>query len=304
MQMQRVSLVIPVFNEAEAIVANVKAILSALPKANYEYELVIVDDGSKDQTAQSVGALVKENPEIKFISFTRNFGKEAAIIAGLQRATGQVMIVMDSDLQHPPALISPMLQYWRQGFKVVEAVKKNRGQESIWHKVSAKGFYMLMELLSGVSLEGHSDFKLLDREVVDSYLALPEKQKFFRGLIAWLGYTGVQIPFSVPERSGGGGSRWSQLKLIRYACRNLTVFSSVPLRMVTVLGFLTLGFGFIFGAISLWQKFNGEALTGFTTVNLLIIIIGGSILVSIGILGQYLALLYDEIKSRPPYVLK
>ncbi len=241
---------------------------------------------------------------LHLLSFTRNFGKEAAIVAGLMSSKGQAAIVMDSDLQHPPELISTMISYWQKGFLVVEGIKESRGKESTFNRWCAEGFYFFLKKLSGFSLSGHSDFKLLDREVVDAYLSLPEKQRFFRALVSWLGYVSVQIPFAVAERSGGGGSRWSQIKLFRYALKNIAIFSSAPLSFVSGLGLVTLLFGVFFGLLSLWQKLEGHAVTGFTTVNLLIVIMGGSILFCLGIVGHYLALIYDEIKARPQFVLK
>jgi len=303
--MKTISIVIPVFNEELSIQSNLNVILNALPiLENVPFEILVINDGSADQTETQVRDFTTKDSRIKLISFTRNFGKEAAIVAGLTASRGQAVIVMDSDLQHPPELIGSMITYWQKGFMVVEGIKENRGQESHLSRWCAEGFYFFLKKLSGFSLSGHSDFKLLDREVVDAYLSLPEKQRFFRGLVTWLGHISVQIPFSVAERSGGGSSRWSQMKLFRYALKNIAIFSSAPLSFVSGLGIVTLLFGFVFAIVSLWQKYEGHALTGFTTVNLLIIIIGGSILFCLGIVGHYLALIYDEIKGRPQYILK
>lgn len=303
--MKIVSLVIPVFNEVKNIRFNLKSILSLLPEdKDLEYEVLIINDGSSDPTESCVEEIVHSDRRVKLLSFTRNFGKVAAILAGLESSKGDAVIIMDSDLQHPPQLIAPMIQYWQDGFLLVEAVKESRGQESFFSRVQAYGFYFLLKNLSGQALAGHSDFKLLDREVVQAYLSLPEKQKFFRGLVSWLGYTGIQIPFVVPERSGGGGSRWTRIKLLRYALKNISLFSSLPLSLVSVIGSCTLFFGFVVGLISLWQKLQGQALTGFTTVNLLIIMTGGAILFCLGIVSHYLALIYNEIKGRPLYVFK
>lgn len=300
-----ISIVIPIFNEAQGIPYNLPKILMALPQIErQEYEVLLVNDGSKDKTEDVLKNIILLDSRLHLLSFTRNFGKEAAIVAGLTYSKGQAVIVMDSDLQHPPQLISSMISYWEKGFLVVEGVKENRGKESVFNRWCAKGFYFFLKKLSGFSLSDHSDFKLLDREVVNAYLALPEKQRFFRGLVSWLGYVSVQIPFTVGERGGGEGTRWSQLKLFQYALKNIAIFSSTPLSFVSGLGFFTLLFGFIFGLISLWQKIEGQALTGFTTVNLLIVIMGGAILFCLGIVGHYLALIYDEIKARPQFILK
>jgi dolichol-phosphate mannosyltransferase len=254
-------------------------------------------------TVREVERAAQDDARISFIAFTRNFGKEAAIHAGLEQARGDVAIVLDSDLQHPPSLIPQMLDMWRGGAFVVEAVKSHRGVESLSGKLFAKTFYFLFRHLAGLDLAGHSDFKLLDRKVIDTYLAFPERHRFFRGLIEWAKFPSAQIPFSVPERAGGT-SQWNKLKLIRYAVNNLTHFSSLPLRLVTYIGLSTLCIGTLVGIVSLVQKFRGAAVDGFTTVNLLVVLMGGAILLGLGIVGHYLALIYDEIKGRPSYLVK
>lgn len=299
-----ISLIIPVYNEEAIIRANLTAILDAAGGDWYALELLAVDDGSRDASASEIAAAAAADPRIRSISFTRNFGKEAAILAGLAHAKGNAVVVLDGDLQHPPQLIPQMLEFWRQGIYLVEAVKADRGNEALSDGLFARAFYGMFRRFAGLDLRGHSDFKLLDRLVVDAYVAFPERHRFFRGIIGWAQYPSAQIPFSVPERAGGGNGRWSKLKLLRYALNNITSFSSLPLKLVSYLGFVTLVFGAIMGVISLIQKFEGKAISGFTTVNLLIIIIGGAILLSLGIIGHYIARLYDEVKGRPAYLIK
>lgn len=299
-----ISLVVPVYNEEACIYDNLLAILRAAQGDWYEIELIGVDDGSKDASAIEVERAAAHDARIRLVSFTRNFGKEAAILAGLQQAQGEAVVVLDGDLQHPPQLIPQMLDFWRQGLYVVEAVKADRGNEALHQGMFAHAFYRLFRRLSGLDIAGHSDFKLLDRLVVDAYLAFPERQRFFRGIIGWAKYPSAQIPFSVPERAGGGGSQWSKFKLLRYAINNITSFSSLPLKLVSFIGAFTLAIGAVIGCISLVQKFEGKAIDGFTTVNLLLILIGGAILFSLGIIGHYLARLYDEVKGRPSYLIK
>ncbi len=266
--------------------------------------MIAVDDGSVDASATEIATAAAQDPRIRVVSFTRNFGKEAAILAGLSDAKGEAVIVLDGDLQHPPHLIPKMLDLWRQGIFVVEAMKIDRGNEALHVGVLANAFYSVFQTFAGLDLKGHSDFKLLDRIVVDSYLGFPERQRFFRGIIGWAQYPSAKIPFSVVDRIGGGPSQWSKLNLLRYAIANITSFSSMPLKLVSYLGFVTLVFGAIIGAISLIQKFEGRAIDGFTTINLLVISIGGAILLSLGIIGHYVARLYDEIKGRPSYLIK
>lgn len=298
-----ISLVIPVYNEGAVVFESIRQILHAAQGKGYELELIAVDDGSKDATAAEIERASMLDARVRPISFTRNFGKEAAIHAGLEFAKGDAVIVLDCDLQHPPELIPQMVDFWRKGLCVVDAVKEDRGEEALHDGLFARAFYSLFSRFAGLDIRNHSDFKLLDREVVDTYLAFPEKHRFFRGLIGWANYPSVKIPFSVATRAGGA-SQWSKLKLLRYAVNNLTSFSSVPLNLVSYVGLATLTLGTLVGFISLLNWFRGNAIGGFTTVNMLIIIIGGAIMVSLGIIGHYLARLYDEVKARPPYLIK
>lgn len=299
-----ISLVVPVYNEQSIIRANLASILQAAQGDGHTLELLAIDDGSLDASADEIAHAAAADPRIRLVSFTRNFGKEAAILAGLTEARGNAVIVLDGDLQHPPQLIPQMIGFWRQGMYVVEAVKADRGSEAFSDGLFAQMFYGMFRRFAGLDLRGHSDFKLLDRMVVDVYLSFPERHRFFRGLIGWAQYPSAQIPFSVPERAGGGNGRWSRFKLLRYAVNNITSFSSLPLKLVSWVGFITLAFGAAVGILSLVRKFEGKAIDGFTTVNLLIVIIGGAILLSLGIIGHYIARLYDELKGRPSYLVK
>ncbi len=306
-----ISIVIPVYNEAQLIQTSIPSIIQAVELGLgsqhadlYHLEIVAVNDGSSDQTAQVLAHMQQQEPRLRAISFTRNFGKEAAILAGLQHAQGDAVVVIDADLQHPPSLIAPMIKLWENGLLVVHAVKAQRARESWLQRHLAKAFYAVFKRMSGLDLRGHSDFKLLDQQVVQMLLALPERQRFFRGLISWANFSSGQLPFEVADRPDGSESKWNRLKLLRYAVNNITSFSSLPLKLVTYLGVATLLFGLVIGGNSLLQKLEGKAVDGFTTVNLLIIIIGGAILLSLGVIGHYLARLYDEIKGRPAYLVR
>lgn len=305
--MHQVTLVIPVFNEAGPIAANLDTICHSIITASnaycVEFKILLVNDGSSDATGAVLDKYCHCHSNTHAIHFTRNFGKEAAILAGLAHASGDAVIVMDSDLQHPPALIDQMVDLWLKGLKVVEAIKIDRGDERWTSRVLAQGFYGLFHILSGLNLRGQSDFKLLDRSVVNAYLTMDEHSRFFRGMIQWMGYPTAQIPFSVPERAGVGTSKWSRLKLLRYAMTNITAFSELPLHVVTWLGAGSLAVGAVFGAISLSQKLQGQAIDGFTTTILLLIFFSGTIMISIGIIGHYLGRVYAEIKHRPMYLL-
>lgn len=296
------SVVIPVYNEEKQIektIAEVKGVLAGIPG---DYEIIIIDDGSADNTWEILKELADKNPEIRAYRFSRNFGKEAALMAGLSKAKGDACITMDADLQHPPGLIPEMVSLWKQGYEVVEAVKKGRGRENTLSSVSAFLFYRIMYRLSGYNLENASDFKLMDRKVVREIAGMPERETFFRGLAAWVGYRRKEVYFSVPERETGK-SGWSKLKLFRLAITAFTSFSSLPLQFVTFIGIIFLIGSFILGIQTLVMKIKGWAIGGFTTVILLLLIIGSCLMISLGMIGIYIARIYNEVKARPRYII-
>ncbi|MHA1566196.1 MAG: glycosyltransferase family 2 protein [Alphaproteobacteria bacterium] len=298
------SLVIPAFNEASHLEASLHEIRRHANGLNMSYELIVVDDGSRDTTWSTLLRLAHAIPELRALSLARNFGKEAAIRAGLEIANGHAVIVMDSDLQHPPDLLPQMVALWRtQNVKVVSAVKQHRGNESLLHRLAAKSFYRAFNYLTGTALNASADYKLLDRVVVDDYLALPERSTFFRGLIPWLGHTEATVPFIVPERAGGQ-SKWNLLQLVRLAANGLTSFSTAPLQFVTIAGFCFLAFAIILAGQTIVIKLTGAAAEGFPTVILLMLFTSSLTMLSLGIVGQYVAKIYEEIKARPRFLLK
>ena len=266
-------------------------------------EMIVVDDGSTDSTWQTLEKLAEQMPELKALRFTRNFGKEGAICAGLAYSSGQACIVIDSDLQHPPELIPEMVRLWRQEhWEIVEGIKKTRGSESLINRIGARFFYRTLSGLSGYNLYGSSDFKLLDRKVIDAWLDMRERNTFFRGMISWLGYRRKQVTFSVPRRRLTQ-SRWSFLGLFWLAVIAITAFSSLPLQAVTILGGLFLLGAITFSIYVLVMYFIGLAFPGFTTVIILELLIGGVLMISLGIIGTYIAQIYQEVKYRPRYVV-
>ena len=236
------------------------------------------------------------------VHFSRNFGKESAMFAGLETAKGDCVVVLDCDLQHPPEKIVEMYRLWEEGYEVVEGIKEDRGEESGLHRFAANSFYGIISRATGMDMASSSDFKLLDRKVVDTLNSLPERNVFFRALSFWVGYKKAEVSYRVQERTEGE-SKWSTKSLIKYAITNITSFSSVPLHMVTVMGLITLVVAVVFGVISLVQKIMGIAQPGFTTVILLLLLIGSFLMISLGIIGYYLARIYDEIKGRPRYII-
>jgi dolichol-phosphate mannosyltransferase len=266
-------------------------------------EMIVVDDGSTDSTWQVLEKLAEQMPELKALRFSRNFGKEAAICAGLAYSSGQACIVIDSDLQHPPDLIPEMVRLWKQEhWDIVEGIKKTRGSERLINRIGARFFYRTLSGLSGYNLYGSSDFKLLDRKVIDAWLDMRERNTFFRGMISWLGYRRKQVTFSVPRRRLTQ-SRWSFLGLFRLAIIAITAFSSLPLQAVTILGGLFLLCAMLFSGYALVMYFLGLAFPGFTTVIILELLLGGVLMISLGIIGTYIAQIYQEVKYRPRYVV-
>lgn len=296
------SVVIPSYNEEASVAAAADAISSVLSDADIPCELIFVDDGSRDKTWDKITAAAGQHPNVRGVRFSRNFGKEAAITAGLTAAKGECCAVIDCDLQHPPEKLVEMYRLWEQGYEVIEGRKTNRGKESPLHSLSAKLFYSAISTAAGFDMANASDFKLLDRKAVDVLIHMPEKNAFFRALTAWVGFKTAVVPFEVRERSAGK-SKWSALSLTRYAINNIASFSAAPMQIVTVLGVIMLIVAVVFGVIALAQKFAGKALGGFTTVILLQLFSGSIIMMSLGIIGYYIAKIYEEVKARPRYII-
>lgn len=296
------SIILPSYNEGKNISKASDVISELLASNNIPYELIFVDDGSKDDTWNEIEKASKGNPNVVGIHFSRNFGKESALFAGLAESTGDACIVMDCDLQHPPETLIEMYRLWQEGYEVVEGVKRSRGKESILHKASAGLFYKLISKAVKIDMSRASDFKLLDRKAVDSLLAMPERNAFFRALSAWIGYKTTTVEFDVREREEGE-SKWSTWSLIKYAITNIVAFSAAPMQVVTIAGVLVFLFAIILGIQTLIKFFMGHAVAGFTTVILLILIIGSIIMISLGIIGYYISKIYEEVKGRPKYII-
>jgi len=306
-----ISIVIPVFEEAthlEASLGTIRGVLDRVPPAAGEgaddgFEYILIDDGSRDGTWPLLTRLAVEWPQLTALRLSRNFGKEAALCAGLEAARGEAVVTLDADLQHPPELIPEMIRLWRhEGAEVVEAVKVDRGRESRGKRLTAKIFYDLFLRLTGVDLRGASDFKLMDRRALEAWREMRERITFFRGMSAWLGFRRVPLPFTVAERSASV-SKWSTLNLWRLSLRAVTSFSAWPLQLISALGLVFFFASLVLGVQTLWMKLSGAATTGFTTVILLQLIIGSALMFSLGIIGTYLARIHDEVKARPRYIV-
>ncbi len=300
--MALLSIVLPSYNEEQNIARTSKVLSDLLKKEQIDYELIFISDGSRDRTYEEIQKACKENPRIKGAEFSRNFGKEASIFAGLSLACGNAVIVMDCDLQHPPEVIPKMWALWQEGYEVVEGIKLSRGKESLAHKLSAGLFYKIMSKLIKMDMNASSDYKLLDRKVVDVLLELPEKNTFFRALTFWAGFRTTSVEYEVQERMYGQ-SKWSFWSLMKYAISNATSFSTLPLQLVTIMGMISILFSVILAIQTMVRYLCGTAVEGFTTVILLILIIGGFIMLSLGIIGHYIARIYEEVKGRPKYII-
>ena len=296
------SVILPSYNEEKMIHIAAARLADILGGAGIEYELLFVDDGSSDKTWSEISAASEKDSHVVGLHFSRNFGKEAAMFAGLERAKGDCVVVIDCDLQHPPEKIVEMYRLWEQGYEVVEGIKEDRGEESGFHRFAAKSFYGLISKATGMDMSSSSDFKLLDRKVVDTLNKMPERSVFFRALSFWVGFKKTEVTYCVQERTEGV-SKWSTRSLVRYALTNITSFSSAPLHIVTVLGVIMLAVSVIMGVIALVQNLCGVALGGFTTVILLLLFASSIIMISLGIIGYYIAKIYDEIKGRPRYII-
>ncbi|MBQ8075284.1 MAG: glycosyltransferase family 2 protein [Oscillospiraceae bacterium] len=297
-----ISVIIPAFNEEKMIAKTAKTLSSLLRSAGIPYELLFIDDGSTDKTWEAIQEAAKTDRGVRGVHFSRNFGKESAMFAGLEKATGDCCVVMDCDLQHPPEKIIEMFHLWEQGYEVVEGVKEDRGMETGAHRFAANSFYALISSAIGMDMSSSSDFKLLDRKVVDTLNKMPERNVFFRALSYWVGFRKAEVKYSVQERTAGE-SKWSTRSLIRYAIKNITSFSSAPLHCITLMGGLMLLIAVIFTVISLVQKINGTAAEGFTTVIILLLITGSLIMLSLGVIGYYISKMYEELKGRPRYII-
>ena len=300
--MALLSIVLPSYNEEQNIANTARVLSDLLEQEKIDYELIFISDGSKDATYEEIQKAAESNHRIKGAKFSRNFGKEASIFAGLRLTTGDAVVVMDCDLQHPPRTIPTMWKLWQEGYEVIEGVKSDRGKESLGYKMSAGIFYKVMSKLIKMDMNASSDFKLLDRKVVDVLLQLPEKNTFFRALTFWAGFKTTMVEYEVQERAYGT-SKWSRVSLMKYAVTNATSFSTLPLQLVTIMGIVSILFSVILAIQTMVRYFMGNSVEGFTTVILLILIIGGFIMLSLGIIGHYIARIYEEVKGRPKYII-
>lgn len=301
--MSVITIVVPVYMETENIVPFLEAVDAEMTQLTESYELIFVDDGSSDGTWDTLRTASRCRPNMRAMRLSRNFGKEAAIAAGLEIAQGDAVVVMDADLQHPPNLLPELVRLWREEhFDVVEAVKASRGQECLTYRLFARLFYSAMSRLSSVELHGASDFKLLDAKVVNKWRELGERGLFFRGLTTWLGFRRNQVPFNVTPRLRGK-SGWSLPALVTLAVTGITSFSSAPLHLVTIMGAVALLMSTILGVRAVAVKLAGGAPDGITLLLIVCLFLGSIIMLSLGIIGVYIGRLFEEVKGRPRHIV-
>lgn len=300
--MSRLSVVLPAYNEELMIGKTCRVLREVLTEADISYELVVVNDGSKDNTWEEIRKAVKKDANILGVNFSRNFGKEAAVFAGLAQASGDVVAVMDCDLQHPPQTLIEMYHLWEEGYEVIEGVKKSRGKESILHKKCAGFFYGIMTRAIKVDMQNASDFKMMDRKVVKSILSMPERNMFFRATSSWVGYKTAYVKFEVQEREAGE-SKWSSWSLVKYAFTNIVAFTTLPLQFVTFAGVVSFLCSLVLMIFTLVDHFTGRTVEGYTTTLIVLLMIGSAIMLSLGVIGYYLAKIYEEVKHRPRYII-
>lgn len=296
------SVVIPAYDEEQMLPRAAAVLAELLSSEHIPYEIIFVDDGSKDHTWDRICAAHQADERVRGVHFSRNFGKEAAICAGLSESRGDCTAVMDCDLQHPPETLVEMYRRWEEGYEVVEGVKRTRGRESAMHRAATGIFYRIMSKSVKIDMSRASDFKLLDKRAVEAILEMPERNAFFRAMSSWIGFRQTQVEFDVQEREAGE-SKWSTRRLILYAVRNIVGYSAVPMQIVTGAGIVVFLLAIILGIQTLVRYCSGHAVEGFTTVILLILLIGSVIMISLGIIGYYIARIYEEVKGRPKYII-
>ncbi|MBA4173218.1 MAG: glycosyltransferase [Hyphomicrobium sp.] len=299
------SVVIPVLNEERGIGALLARLTPVLDATGERWDILFVDDGSTDGTLLALRAANARDPRVKAISLSRNFGKEIAVAAGLRHATGAAVVLMDGDLQHPPEVIPEFVAKWRAGYDDVYAQRQDRAADSPSRRLLSVFYYRTFKVLSGTKLhENAGDFRLLSRRAVDALNQLGERARFNKGLFAWIGFKSTGVPFDVPDRQDAGGSRWNMRKLVRFAFDGIASFTTLPLRIWSVIGLAVSLFAFTYIVVFVIKTLIfGAELKGFPTLIVSIMFFSGIQLISLGVIGEYLGRIYEEVKARPLFLV-
>ena len=298
---QLLSFVAPMFEEQDTVDPFIERVAAAL--GDVPYELILVDDGSKDATAETMARAAAADPRVKIVSLSRNFGHQPALTAGLEHARGDVIVMIDGDLQDPPEVIPEMLARWRDGIDVVYAVRQQRLGETAFKRVTARGFYRIFRRLTALDLAVESgDFRLMDRKALDALLAMPERNRFLRGMTVWIGFSQIAVPFVRQERHAGV-TKYPFRKMLRFSFDAITSFSSRPLQWATFLGFFFSLVAFLAIPLTIIARYANIFERGVPTTIIAILLLGGIQLITLGIIGEYVGRIYDEVKHRPLYVV-
>ncbi len=299
-----ISIVAPCYNEVDSVGAFVETVKKSLAGGDFGVELVFVDDGSKDGTRNRLEAFADAEPNIRVVSLSRNFGKEAALTAGLDHARGDAIVVIDVDLQDPPELILEFIGKWREGYDVVYATREDRQSDTFAKRFTAEGFYRLFNKISAIKIpENTGDFRLMDRRVVETVKTLPERSRFMKGLFAWVGYQAIGIPYARPTRVAGT-TKFNFWRLWNFALDGFVSFSTVPLKVWSYFGGVVAFLSFIYAAIIIGiTLISGRSVPGYASLATLILFFGSVQIVSVGVLGEYISRLFVEVKRRPVYIV-
>jgi polyisoprenyl-phosphate glycosyltransferase len=296
------SVVAPVYNEEELVELFVRRTCAAV--ADYTFELVLVNDGSSDSTPQLLDRLAAEDPRVRVVHLSRNFGHQAALTAGLEHAIGDVVAMIDADLQDPPELIPTMIARWERGADVVYAVRKQREGETAFKLATASWFYKLFDKLAQVDLEPNSgDFRLLDRRALDALLTMTERSRFLRGMTVWVGFNQTAVPYEREARHAGE-TKYTLRKMLRFSLDAIASFSHLPLQLATYVGLLSAGLAFVAIPVVAVLRLSGSYLPGFGSLTIAILLLGGIQLIALGVIGEYVGRIYDEVKHRPLYIVR
>jgi len=300
----QISIVVPCYNEEQCLPLFYDKIIEVLDSQNIRYELLFVDDGSKDSTRDLIKGFCDSNPDVRGVILSRNFGHQSALIAGIEESKGDAVLMMDSDLQHPPSLIPEMINKLIEGYDVVNTIRLETKDSSFLKNVTSKYFYKLINSMSDVEIKpGAADFRLMNRKATDAFLTFNEKARFNRGLVSWMGFRTYYLNFEAPARAAGN-SKYSVKKMFRFAKTGITSFSPKPLKIASILGVISLILGLTYGTYIIYKAYNGETVPGWASTTLLILVLGGVQMVSVGILGEYISMIYDEAKNRPLFFVQ
>lgn len=298
------SVIIPVYNEEKVIDETYNRLKATLDSTSAPYELIFIDDGSRDSSKDIIKSLCQKDPKVKLITFSRNFGHQTAISAGLDHASGKALIIIDADLQDPPSVILEMIKKWKEGYEVVYGQRTGRKGEGIFKKMTAAVFYRLFKSLSQYDMPLNAgDFRLIDLKVAEALKSFREKNRYLRGLISWLGFKQTKVEY-VREERFAGQTKYSLSKMLKLSWDAITSFSYIPLRLAAYLGFLVSGLSFIYLLVVIYQAlFTNTTVPGWASLIAINLLFNGIVLIILGIFGEYLGRIYEETKNRPLYII-